>query len=178
MVFTFVRDQYSQARFKRIYDANIDGWRYDDFHRCCNKKGWTLTIVKTTDDFTFGGFTTAEWDSSGNQKHDPESFLFSVNEGSKYPITRGDRDAIGCYSYCGAKFGKYTGDLEIASESNKNSDSRCRANQPSFNLPAAKAKGSDKKSSSINGGKKKFKSKEVEVYRVFVRIIIKNVLVK
>ena len=95
-----------------------------------------------------------------------------MNEGSKYPITRGDREAIGCYSYCGPKFGKYTGDLEIANESNKYSDSRCRANQPSFNLPAAKAKGSDKKSSSINGGKKKFKSKEVEVYRVFVRIII------
>jgi hypothetical protein len=26
MVIKFVRDQYPQARFKRIYDASTDGW--------------------------------------------------------------------------------------------------------------------------------------------------------
>jgi hypothetical protein len=61
MVIKFVRDQYPQARFQRIYDAAIDGWKAKDFHRCCDKKGWTLTIVETTKDFIFGGFTTAEW---------------------------------------------------------------------------------------------------------------------
>jgi hypothetical protein len=59
MVIKFVRDQYPRARFKKIYDATNDGWKKQDFHRCCNNKGWTLTIVETTEDFIFGGFTTA-----------------------------------------------------------------------------------------------------------------------
>jgi hypothetical protein len=68
-----------------------------DFHRSSDKKGWTLTIVETTKGFIFGGFTTAEWESLGDiSKPDPHSFLFSVNEGSKYPIRRGDKVAIGC----------------------------------------------------------------------------------
>jgi hypothetical protein len=63
MVIKFVRDLYPQARFNRIYDAATDGWGAKDFHRCCDKRGWTLTIVETTKDFIFGGFTTAEWES-------------------------------------------------------------------------------------------------------------------
>ena len=45
MVFKFVRDQYTQARFIRIYDASTDGWDAQSFHRCCDRKGWPLTLV-------------------------------------------------------------------------------------------------------------------------------------
>jgi hypothetical protein len=63
MVLKFVRDQYPQARFRKIFDATTDGWTAKDFHRICDKKGWTLTIVETTKNFIFGGFTTAEWET-------------------------------------------------------------------------------------------------------------------
>ena len=63
MVMKFVRDQYPLARFERIYDAKTHGWTNKNFHECCDLKGWTLTIVWTTRDFIFGGFTTAEWES-------------------------------------------------------------------------------------------------------------------
>jgi hypothetical protein len=96
-----------------------------------------------------------------------------VNEDSKYPITQGDRDAIYCYSgYC-AVFGKDGAvELVIRSDSNNNTNSFCFANQPCFNLPPAKGEGCEKRSSSINGGKVDFKSKEFEVFKVFVRIIL------
>jgi hypothetical protein len=64
MVMKFVRDQFPQATFERIYNAGTDEWKASDFHRCCTRKGWTLTIVQTTADFVFGGFTTAEWEPS------------------------------------------------------------------------------------------------------------------
>jgi hypothetical protein len=105
-------------------------------------------------------------------KPDPHSFLFSVNEGSKYPITQGDRDAINCDSQCCAVFGKGSCDLVILSDSNNNTESYCYANSPSFNLPPAKGEGCEMSSSSINGGKKKFTTKEFEVFKVFVRIIL------
>ena len=45
MVMKFISDQYPQARFERIYDANTHGWEAENFHDCCDEKGWTLTIV-------------------------------------------------------------------------------------------------------------------------------------
>jgi len=141
MVIKFVRDQYPQARFQRIYDASSDGWGAKDFHRQCDKKGWTLTIFETTKDFIFGGFTTAEWESSSDIfKPCPHSFLFSVNEGNKYPITGTDRDAIECVSSFCAVFGSggvFSGDLAIYSYPNNNTSSFCNANKKSFKLPEA-----------------------------------------
>ena len=61
MVMNFVRDRFASARFERIYSASSDGWGSEDFHRCCDRKGPTLVVVRTTEDFIVGGFTTAEW---------------------------------------------------------------------------------------------------------------------
>jgi polyferredoxin len=51
--------------------------------------------ILTATTFIFGGFITAEWKSAPwylpIPKPCPHSFLFSVNEGRKYPITSGDR---------------------------------------------------------------------------------------
>jgi hypothetical protein len=200
MVMKFVRDQYPQARFERIYNASKDGWDSDDFHRCCDKKEGTLTIVKTTDNFIFGGFTLAEWTAPGlaedilpkigysvlgaamillrpieglsvisdgithtstESKLSSESFLFSVNQGNKYPITGEDKPAIICdRRYC-AVFGNC---LAIDSDSNNNTDSLCLANQECYNLPPASGESNERNSSTINGGKRNFKSLELEVY--------------
>ena len=104
-------------------------------------------------------------------KPDSCSFLFSVNEDCKYPISGRDREAIVCNSnYC-APFGKDGRDLEIRSETNNKDFGRCLANMPSFNLPPAQGYASEKGSSSINGGKINFRSKEFEVFQVFVSII-------
>jgi len=73
MVMNFIRDIFPKAKFIRIYNAQTDGWDEDDFHRCCDKKGWTLTIVQTTKDFIFGGFTTLEWESPPIMKAFPKA---------------------------------------------------------------------------------------------------------
>ena len=166
LILKFVRDQFPQATFQRIYDATTDGWKSDDFHRCCDGKGWTLTVAETTNDFIFGGFTTAEWESGWTSKACPHSFLFSVNEGSKYPITSGDGKAIECRSDGCAVFGWL--ELGIQSDSNNNTDSYCNANRASFKLPAAKVS----EDPSINGGDHNFQLKQFEVYKVTVRITI------
>jgi hypothetical protein len=172
MVIGFVREQYPQARFERIYDAASDGWGAEDFHRCCDRKGWTLTVVETTFGFIFGGFTTADWDSPliPISNPGPDSFLFSVTEGgSKYPITSGDRKAIQSWSDRCAVFGY--GEIAIASDSNCNTHSYCIAEHPSFWLPAARWSGSPL----INGGDRDFQVKQFEVYKVNVREVINNV---
>jgi hypothetical protein len=173
MVIEFVRDQFPQARFQRVYDAASDGWKKEDFHRCCDKKGWTLTVVETTNGFIFGGFTTAEWESPPGDDFIPQpgacSFLFSVNEGTKYPISGGDTAAIQSWSGCCAVFGEW--ELAIYSDSNNNTDSYFNANRASFKLPAAKGS----KYPSINGGERYFQLKQFEVYKVSVIITINKI---
>ena len=91
-----------------------------------------------------------------------------MNEGSKYPIASGDRDAIYCDSTCCAAFGSEKKlALVIQSDSNTSFPHFCNANCETFNLPAAE--GSE--DASINGGKLHFKLKQFEVYSVTVRII-------
>jgi BTB/POZ domain-containing protein KCTD9 len=140
------------------------------FHRKCDKKGWTLTIVKTTKNSIFGGFTTAEWESpsgySNNFKPCPHSFLFSVNENRKFPIMRGGIDAIERRSDLCAVFGDY--ELSIYGYSNSTLSSYCLSNRDSFNLPSAKGR----KEPSMNGGERNFQLKQFEVYSVTVRVAI------
>ncbi len=76
----------------------------------------TLTIIKTTTNRIFGGFTTVSWDSSGAYKTDNHSFLFSVDERAKYPINKFTH-AIYCDSSYGPTFG-HGHDINVKDNSN------------------------------------------------------------
>jgi hypothetical protein len=108
-------------------------------------------------------------------KLSPNSFLFSVNEGRKYPITSKKREAIGCQASFCALFGVF--ELAILSDSNNNTDSWCASNKPSFEygssfkLPAAKGS----QYPSMNGGEFSFQLKQFEVYSISVTITINNI---
>ena len=83
----------------------MHGFETSKFHSLCDNKGPTLTIIKTTQGHTFGGFTKTSWDSSGNYKHDNSSFLFSVDKLTKYPIIKDYDKAIYCHPSYGVIFG-------------------------------------------------------------------------
>ena len=48
-----------------LYRGSRDGFGVDNFHRLCDNKGNTLTVVKSTKDNVFGGFTDIDFDISG-----------------------------------------------------------------------------------------------------------------
>jgi TLD len=58
----------------------VDGFEATKFHELCDNKGATVSLIKTTENHNFGGFTTVSWDTSGNFKEDKRSFLFSVDK--------------------------------------------------------------------------------------------------
>ena len=45
MVMKFIKELSPQVILEKIYDASVDGWSAEDFHRCCDEKGYTITIV-------------------------------------------------------------------------------------------------------------------------------------
>jgi hypothetical protein len=62
-----------------LYRGSRDGWNANHFHGKCNYKGATVTIVKTSDGYVFGGYNDQSWDgNNGNWKSSNEAFLFSL----------------------------------------------------------------------------------------------------
>ena len=51
-----------------LYRGSVDGWKPKDFHKRCDNKGPTLTIIKTKGGTICGGFTMQNWESSDGFK--------------------------------------------------------------------------------------------------------------
>jgi hypothetical protein len=94
---------------KLLYRASRDGWSASDFHRMCDGKGATVTVVKSSDGYIFGGYTNVAWEEKGRYKSSAESFLFSLK----------DKAGIGPILW------KRSCDLCVASNANANTCSYC-----------------------------------------------------
>ena len=108
-----------QQNFKLLFRASRDGFGADAFHAKCDNQSKTITIVRTTKSFVFGGFTNACWSSNGQFKDDRDAFLFSlVNKFNKPFVCKIDDayKAIECCSTFGPTFG--TSDLYICDNAN------------------------------------------------------------
>ena len=70
----------------------------NDFHKYCDDKGPTLTIVKTTKNKIFGGFTPLNWNNKwgGIKDEFNQTFIFSLNLMKKYDMIDRIKDAIYC----------------------------------------------------------------------------------
>ena len=54
----------------RCWHAKTDGWAASTFHRQCDAKGPTVTIIKVNN-YIFGGYTDVSW-SSPSEYHSLE----------------------------------------------------------------------------------------------------------
>lgn len=118
-------DQPFHTKWTLKYRASRDGFAAKDFHDKCDGISNTLTVIKTTKGYIFGGFTTKTWQSNGGYVTDPNAFLFSlINKDSKpfkVLCSDGGKHAINCDSCFGPCFGgndKFIKDIFICSDSN------------------------------------------------------------
>ncbi|KXJ07038.1 Platelet glycoprotein Ib alpha chain, partial [Exaiptasia diaphana] len=77
----------NRSRWIRCWRAATDGWDVDStFHRQCDNKGPTVTIVRVSR-YIFGGYSDVSWDSSSGWTYSNNAFLFSMyNTRGYYPI--------------------------------------------------------------------------------------------
>ena len=91
----------NDKKFKLIYRATVDGFGSKDFHRKCDNKGKTLTIIKEKNNsYIFGGYTEQTWANEKpfftdyprdhglnrtffNTCNDPNAFIFSLTNKDK-----------------------------------------------------------------------------------------------
>jgi hypothetical protein len=107
----------NERRVKLLYKATPEENTRDDFHRKCDNKGATVTIIETTKGRRFGGYTSLSWDSSSEWKNDKEAFLFSLDNDKKYDVLQDASYKV----YSNAGFGQWfgnNGNIGLAYEKN------------------------------------------------------------
>ena len=144
--------------FELIFKMSENGTNSKDFHKFCDNKGPTLTLVKTTKNKIFGGFTPLNWDNKGGQLNDDsnQTFIFSLNLIKKYDMINKGGKGIYCSNKWGPDFG--ADDFGIKEDMN---NGVTYANKNCNFLSNNNLELTDGKGSSEN-----FNVDEIEVYKV------------
>lgn len=150
-------------KWNLIYKGTRDGFTIDDFHRCCDSQGPTMTIIQTLDNYLFGGYTSISWNFHQGVKSgvtDRTAFLFTLTNPhgispTKYLIKSSGEHAV-VPNAMGPTFGQY--DLCIYPNSNLNSQSFIKF--PTYFLDTT-GKGYLTFTGSTN-----FTTKDIEIYRL------------
>jgi hypothetical protein len=112
-------------KWRMIYKATRDGFDSKDFHRCCDEKGPTLTLIQSTDEYLFGGYTKIDWNKkTKGWMMDKTAFIFTLINPhniipTKYLINNNGKDAI----YPGGN-GPAFGSIDININSNSNTNNK------------------------------------------------------
>jgi len=148
-------------KWSLIYRASQDGFGAAKFHTNCDNNANTITIVKSTNDNIFGGYTEQTWNHTGNYKADPNSFIFSLINKLNEPIKIkwSKNNVIYCDKSFGPKFGAT--DFYIANNSNINTTS-CSNLGYSYTHPNYRYQTNEAKS--FLAGSYNFQVSEIEVY--------------
>ncbi|KAK8811274.1 hypothetical protein WA158_003009 [Blastocystis sp. Blastoise] len=123
--------------FLYIYRASEHNYLASKFHRYCDNKGETVTIIKHIGKNNhmniFGGYTDQNWESGlGHNKPYSQEFLFTLSNEhdvspTKYDYIDSDRSlGIYCRSSYGPTFGDCH-DIYISDECHSNPNSSCKA---------------------------------------------------
>jgi hypothetical protein len=159
-----VFNAFEDKQMRLLYRGSRDGFRASDFHNKCDNKSNTVTIILTTKDFIFGGFSSLSWDSSNQWKIDNErnSFLFSVRNphnitDRKFSLTN-PTNTIYCVSSYGPTFGG-NHDIHVADCCNNNTNSYT-------NLGCSYANDTGIAGNQFFTGESNFTVKEIEVFQV------------
>lgn len=149
-----------------LYRASRDGFKSQSFHSRCSDKEKTITIIKSTLNYVFGGYTSVPWNKNiYGYSSDSFAYLFSlrVNGSStsfKYPLVYSYYAIYNNYYNYGPTFGGGH-DIYISDYSNlyQNSYTYCH----SYQCPSGVSTYSRH---SKLAGSSYFKVAEIEVYQM------------
>ena len=153
-------------KYNLIYRATKDGDASKNFHSKCDFIGPNIILIKTKEDYIFGGFTTKSWKhlfkdinkdepELGTELKDEKAFGFSINEKKIYNNGNPNESIIYCNNNYGPVFKNY---FKIFNECLKNGG-LCGKKEESYFV-------GQEKDYEINGGKEKFDIEELEIFQI------------
>jgi len=157
---------FEKKSFSLLWRGSRDGFEAAAFHRLCDGKASTVTVIKNTSGFIFGGFTSIPWSSTGGYKEDSTAILFSLINPTNTPLTlkvKSPKNSVYHISNYGPTFGAECSDLYVSSLSNTNRDSFMNFN--SYEFPNGLS-GYEGGKFIVGGSDHYFHTVEVEVFQV------------
>jgi hypothetical protein len=156
---------FENKAFSMLWRGSRDGFDAAAFHRLCDGKASTVTVIKNTNGFIFGGFTSIPWSSSGNYKADRTAFLFSLTNPSNTPLkmkVKIPEDAVWHHQRYGPAFGGGH-ELHVFSLSNTNRKSFMKFLSYEFQNGKSDHEGGK---FIVGGSDHNFQTVEIEVFQV------------
>lgn len=165
--FKFIYDeickQLNKKEIKLIQRFNVlkDGDSAKVFHQKCDNIGPNLSIVKTSDNLIFGGFTINNWSTQTKIKKDDLAFVFNFQTKKIHNIKRGE-NAIYCINEQLINFfnDKYNGNSTLVLQDNcfKKTSNTCSIKDSSYS--------NFTKDYELNNGVLTFMVSEFELYEI------------
>ena len=134
-----------------LFNSKNDGDLNSTFFNKVENKSPTLIIINSDNGYKFGGYTNINWKSDGNWYDDKESFIFSLNNKSKYNADSGRKEHIFGYD----KFFQFGKDIRIYN--------KCTSIDDNF---VGKRYYNSPNNYEMNGGKQNFRVLSYEVYQI------------
>jgi len=137
----WLADAWKTKQPKLLYRASRDGWNGADFDRMCDGKGATITVVKSSDGYIFGGYTDVAWGMKNSYKNSSVSFLYILkNQAGIGPVNMPIKSnktvhAVHHSPGYGPSFGRNP-DLDIATNANRSVSSYSTIGS-TYELPAS-----------------------------------------
>jgi hypothetical protein len=93
-----------------LYQYSVDIKSAQAFHVACDNKGQTLTLIKSANNYLFGGFTATPWASTDLYALDDHASIFTLTNPAgtpptKYNVVQANAHAIYRHSTYGPTFG-------------------------------------------------------------------------
>ena len=151
-------DTGAATKLELLYRASYDGWEGEDFHLRCDNNGPTVTVIRCTDGYLFGGFTSTAWASSDTYVACADAFIFLLyRPGSVGPVKLAVNAEL---AHCAMNNHSYSGpeieDIEVRHAQGR-SEIIC------FELPPGHAPVDKER---FFTGAENYRAPEVEVFRV------------
>ncbi|KAJ5067735.1 pep-cterm sorting domain-containing protein [Anaeramoeba ignava] len=161
----WINDNDFFSKMKKGFSAKRDGFNSQNWHKAVDGKGKTLVIIKTKQNFIFGGFTQVGFNGDKGYINDSSAFIFSLRNDkgdripAKFTIKQGEEQ----YAICSVlNYGPLFGANDFQLKSNL---------QPgwsnfgySYNLPNGITHGTYEAQSYLAGSYNSWVVDEVETY--------------
>jgi len=153
---------FESKSFSLLWRGSRDGFGASTFHSRCDKKGNTLTLIKNTHGYVFGGYTAVPWSSpsSVTAYADTTAFLFSFKNPSNNSLKIIESDyAVHQHSTYGPVFGRLDKGRDLSYYNFKDPDNCMR-------LKSSGKKGADGGKYVVGGSSDRYKTVEIEVFQI------------
>ena len=156
-----------------LYRASRDGFTAKAFHDRCDNVPNTVTIIRNSLNFIFGGFTSARWSSAFGYITDPNAFIFSLRRsGTSNNYKLMIKSSTGTYAiYGGSTYGPTfgnggsTGGYDIYMRDLSNTVTGSYSAIATYTAPTYPS--GSTYTTFLTGGNKNWLTTEIEVYQIF-----------